>query len=143
MKPLTESEAFAQVDAALYAQRLMQPPATLAPAVLARVRRLKAAERPRFRLTAFDLVLPLLGSLVVAVLWLTLTIPLAGTQHWAQELAYIQLQARWLWLYMQPFLPVTLSGWFGVVVVGGTLITAGVVFTLHQTWSAHQKLGTS
>lgn len=137
MKTLTDPEAFAQVEAALRAYALVRPPATLAPAVLARLRRLKAAERPRFRLTTFDLVLPLLGSLVMMGLWLAFNLHPANTPipYWAQELAYLQLQVRWLWLYAQPFLPATPAGWFGVVVLCGTALTAVMMLTLNQAGS--------
>lgn len=137
MKPETERDTYAQIDAALRVHPLAQPPATLAPAVLARLRQISAsAARPRFRLTALDFVLPLAGTLMVAAMWMTLTMPaLMLSAHLTQELAYFQLQLRWLWLNVQTYLPVTLSGWFGLIVLCGSAFVGLVVLALRPWWA--------
>ncbi|MBL8046943.1 MAG: hypothetical protein JNL09_10395 [Anaerolineales bacterium] len=140
MKPETERDAYAQIDAALRVHPLAQPPATLAPAVLARLRQISVnAARPRFRLTTFDFLWPIVGTLMVAAMWITLTMPtLTPSTQFTQELAYMQLQARWLWLYVQPYLPVTLSGWFGLIVLCGSAFMGLVVVALRPWW-AHTR----
>lgn len=60
-----ERIALAQIEAALRSQPLAQPPATLAPAVLVRIRDLTAGARPRFRLEWMDYAL---GLFVFAML---------------------------------------------------------------------------
>lgn len=63
---MAEQEAWARVGAALRAYPLARPPATLAPAVMARVRRL---QRPRFRLEWTDYALSLFATGMVALTW--------------------------------------------------------------------------
>lgn len=137
MKPMIERDAYAQVDAALRAHPLAPAPTTLAPAVMARLRQISATtSRPRFRLTAFDFVLPIIGTLMVAVLWVTLTMPAFTTStQFTQELAYFQLQLHWLWLNVQTYLPVTLSGWFGLITLGGTAFMGLVLLALQPLWA--------
>lgn len=138
MKTPTDRDAYAQIDAALRARPLAPAPATLAPAVMARLRQIStAAARPRFRLTAVDYILPLLGTLMVAATWIALTMPtITASSQLTQDLAYLQLQLRWLWLNVQPYLPLTLSGWFGLIVAGGTAFTGLVLLALGPWWAA-------
>lgn len=140
MKPETERDAYAQIDAALRVHPLAQPPATLAPAVMARLRHISAnAARPHFRLSALDFVLPLAGTLMVAAMWITLTMPtITPSTQFTQELAYLQLQARWLWLYAQLYLPATLSGWFGLIVLCGSAFM-GLVAVAFRPWWAQTR----
>jgi hypothetical protein len=83
-----ERAAFAEVDAALRTAPVAPPPPTLAPAILARLRTLAPAPRPRFRLTWLDVAIPAfiagMAGLIYA-LWLSLPIQvthriLAGAQ---------------------------------------------------------------
>lgn len=71
-----EQLAQARIEAALRSQPLHQPPATLAPAVLARIHGLTHTARPRFRLEWLDYALGLfLLALVGMTGWIWRLLP--------------------------------------------------------------------
>ena len=100
MSDLNDREAFALVDDALRTGPLSPPPPTLAPAVLARVRALRPAPLPRFRLAWIDYAVSLFATGMVALaflLWKSIT-PQMMMQAKLQILLWQQLPgATLLW----------------------------------------------
>lgn len=79
----------AQIEAALRAQPLAQPPATLAPAVLARIRGLTPAARPRFRLEWLDYALSLFVAAALGMaVWFWRLLPPPVAEVWATRLRF-------------------------------------------------------
>ena len=100
MSDLNDREAFALVDDALRTEPLSPPPPTLAPAVLARIRALRPAPLPRFRLAWIDYAVSLFATGMVALaflLWQSIT-PQMMMQAKLQILLWQQLPgATLLW----------------------------------------------
>lgn len=86
-----ETRMFAEIDVALRTWPLSHAPASLAPAVMARIRN-SARTQVRFALLWLDFAFPLFATLMFAVafaLWFNLP---------AQQVAYLTAQMKWLWL---------------------------------------------
>ena len=120
MSDLNDREVFALVDDALRTQALSPPPPTLAPAVLARIRALRSAPRPRFRLTWIDYAMSLFTTGMVAlafVLWKSAT-PQMMMQAKLQILLWQQLPgAALLWVSLLGGLILTAAAFLVAVAV--------------------------
>lgn len=120
MSDLNDREAFALVDDALRTEPLSPPPLTLAPAALARVRALRTAPRPRFRLAWFDYAGSLFATGMVALafmLWRSIT-PQMIMQARLQVLLWQQLPgATLLWVSLLGGLVLTAAAFLAAVAV--------------------------
>ncbi len=120
MSGLNDREAFTLVDDALRTQPLSPPPPTLAPAVLARVRALRPAPLPRFRLAWIDYAVSLFATGMVALaflLWQSIT-PQMMMQAKLQILLWQQLPgATLLWVSLLGGLVLTAAAGLAAVAV--------------------------
>ena len=120
MSDLNDREAFAMVDNALRTEPLSPPPLTLAPAVLARVRALRPAPRPRFRLAWIDYAGSLFATGMVALafmLWQSIT-PQMMMRAKLQILLWQQLpSATLLWVSLLGGLVLTAAAFLAAVAV--------------------------
>jgi hypothetical protein len=120
MSDLNDREAFALVDDALRTEPLSPPPPTLAPAVLARIRALRPAPLPRFRLAWIDYAVSLFATGMVALaflLWQSIT-PQMMMQVKLQILLWQQLPgATLLWASLLGGLILTAAAFLAAVAV--------------------------